>query len=276
MKARVAIWYEHTVTAIWSTDPAGGWKLLTPAGFPSESVLHALVEQTPQLVPLAGSPRLVVVGKEVRLGSGYADLIGIEPSGRISVIEVKLAHSAEARRAVVSQVLAYAAYLHGMDLEDLEQQVLAPHLAGRGFSSLFSAIDDGTLDAVRFEAGVAESLATGRFRIVIQAARGIRRRGFPLSRTRSPWSGNSPPTKTKSPWRGRSPGTRRQGCSNGASSASTASTTHRLRGTDSRQARGACRLHNPPAMSLPATSRLKGRGQHHGKVTSERTMGCRH
>src|SRR2546422_7265951 len=54
-----------------------------------------------------------------------------------------------------------------MNLEDLEQQVLAPHLARRGFPSLFSAIDDGTLDAVTFEAGVAESLATGRFRIVI-------------------------------------------------------------------------------------------------------------
>src|SRR2546427_3725148 len=101
MKARVAIWYEHTVTAIWSTDPAGGWRLLTPTGFPSESELHALVEQTPQLVPLAGSPRLVVVGKEARLGSGYAHLLRIEPSGPRGVIEVELAYNAEGRPARV-------------------------------------------------------------------------------------------------------------------------------------------------------------------------------
>jgi hypothetical protein len=42
--------------------------------------------------------------------NGFADLIAIEPNGRISVIEIKLARNAEARRAVIAQVLAYAAY----------------------------------------------------------------------------------------------------------------------------------------------------------------------
>src|SRR5437763_1838734 len=45
-------------------------------------------------------PRLIVVGREVQLGSGRADLIAIEPSGRIAIIEIKLAWNAEARRAV--------------------------------------------------------------------------------------------------------------------------------------------------------------------------------
>lgn len=155
------------MTAVWASDAAGSWKLLAPAGFPSEADLHSLVEQSPQLLPLSGSPRLAVVGREVRLGSGYADLIAVEQSGRIAVIEVKLAGNAEARRAVVSQVLAYAAYLHGMEAGEFEQQVMGSHLAKREFSSLFSSIDDGTLDRATFEASVAESLITGRFRVVI-------------------------------------------------------------------------------------------------------------
>ena len=48
---------------------------------------------------------MVVVGKEVALGNGYADLLAVEPSGRLVVVEIKLARNAEARRAVVAQVL---------------------------------------------------------------------------------------------------------------------------------------------------------------------------
>ena len=62
------------MTAIWSND-GERWALLTPSGFPDEASLHSLIEQSPQLLPLAGSPRLTIVGREVRLGSGSADLI---------------------------------------------------------------------------------------------------------------------------------------------------------------------------------------------------------
>src|SRR5215216_2167147 len=79
------------MTAIWSN---GGerWRLLVPSGFPDEASLHTLIEQSPQLLPLAGSPRLTIVGREVRLGSGSADLLAVEPNGRLVVIEVKLAN----------------------------------------------------------------------------------------------------------------------------------------------------------------------------------------
>jgi hypothetical protein len=112
------------MTAIWSND-GERWALLAPSGFPDEATLHSLIEQTPQLLPLAGSPRLTIVGREVRLGSGSADLVAVEPNGRLVVIEVKLANNAEARRAVVAQVLTYAAYLHGVDRADLERGVLS-------------------------------------------------------------------------------------------------------------------------------------------------------
>ena len=59
------------------------------------------------MVPLAGSPRLTVLGREVRLGTGSADLLAVESTGRLVIIEVKLAEDAESRRAVVAQVLSY-------------------------------------------------------------------------------------------------------------------------------------------------------------------------
>src|SRR5215216_636908 len=123
------------MAAIWQSDGTG-WRLLAPTGFPDEQTLHDLVEETPQILPLAGDPRLVVVGKEVGLGNSYADLVAIEPSGRLVVVEIKLSRNAEARRAVVAQVLTYAAHLKGLSPEALERDVLGRHLRGRGYEDL--------------------------------------------------------------------------------------------------------------------------------------------
>ncbi len=124
----------------------------------------------PHLLPLAGSPRLIVLGREVQLGNGSADLVAIEPTGRIAIIEVKLARNAKARRAVIAQVLAYAAYLWKLDQPTLEQDVLDQHLRKRGYKSLAHAVEsndqEGSFDADAFSAGVAENLAQGHFRLV--------------------------------------------------------------------------------------------------------------
>src|SRR5215211_692488 len=125
----------HGMTAIWQNDGTA-WRLLSPAGFPDEAALHGLVEQAPHILPLAGVPQMVVVGREVLLGGNWADLIAIESTGRLAIIEIKLASNAEARRAVIAQILTYAAFLHGMDLTTLEQEILASHLQKRGFDGL--------------------------------------------------------------------------------------------------------------------------------------------
>lgn len=77
------------------------------------------------MLPLAGAPRLTMLGREVRVGLGAADLLAVESSGRLVIIEVKLAGNAESRRAVVAQVLSYAGYLQGLDVDQLESEVLA-------------------------------------------------------------------------------------------------------------------------------------------------------
>jgi hypothetical protein len=143
--------------------------VVTPAAYPAEAALHDLVEEAPQMLPLAGSPRLTVLGREVRLGSGYADLLAVESTGRLVIVEVKLAGNAESRRAVVAQVLSYAGYLQGLDPDQLESQVLGPLLAAGG--SVLAAVEaddqQHAIDPQAFRDGLAASLAEGSFRLVI-------------------------------------------------------------------------------------------------------------
>ena len=158
------------MTAIWE-QRKGKWRLLGASSFPDEASLHDRVEEAPQLLPLAGSPRITVLGREVRLGSGYADLVAVERNGRPAVIEVKLARNAEARRAVVAQVLAYASYLYGLSISEFERDVLGDHLRRRGFDSVgaAAAADDqaGGLNQEAFSEALSANLASGRFRLVL-------------------------------------------------------------------------------------------------------------
>lgn len=158
------------MTSIW-VESGQAWKLLAPVGFPDEATLHRLVEEAPELLPLSGSPRLVVVGREVPLGSGYADLLAVEPSGRLVLIEVKLAKNAEARRAVVAQILAYAAYLRGTGSETLEREILRKQLTDKGVETVAALAEsqdpEGTFDEREFGHGLGDSLSAGRFRLVL-------------------------------------------------------------------------------------------------------------
>lgn len=158
------------MSAIW-TEGGSGWQILSPTGFPDESALHDLIEKTPGLLPLSGRPQLSIVGREVSLGPGRADLVAIEPTGRPCIIEVKLAHNSEARRAVIGQVLSYASFLHRMSAEDFERGILQAHLAARGFGTLADAArqagQDGNFDEAQFPTSLQDALDNGGFRLVI-------------------------------------------------------------------------------------------------------------
>jgi hypothetical protein len=154
------------MTSIWSEGDEG-WELLAPTGFPDEKTLQDLVIRAPGMLPLGGDPTLVVLGREVRLGTGYVDVLAIEPSGRPVMIEVKLRNNAESRRAVVSQILAYAAAVHGMTASEFEQ-VVAKHLGGR---TLHETVNDAAQaeapDALDFHATLDTALRDGSMRVVL-------------------------------------------------------------------------------------------------------------
>jgi hypothetical protein len=159
------------VSAIWQQTDSGGWKLLEPVGFPDERALHGLVERSPQILPLSGKPQLVVLGREVGLGGNKADLIAIETTGRPVVMEVKLAHNAESRRAVAAQVLTYAAFLHKLSVAQLETEILGRHLHDLGVTTVAEAVknvdQEGIFDEDEFLRSLSAHLSAGSFRLVL-------------------------------------------------------------------------------------------------------------
>lgn len=151
------------MTAIWGKH-GDGWRPLAPGQFEVEQTLHELIADAPEMLPLAGSPELVVLGSEVRLGNGSADLIAVESSGRLVVIEVKLSRNAEAKRAVVAQALAYAAFLRGMEPAELEQRISQRAVSFADATAAFES--RGDFDEAVFAEGLETCLANGFFRLV--------------------------------------------------------------------------------------------------------------
>ena len=126
------------MSGIWADDGRGRWRPMPAGRFADENELHDLVEQNPQMLPIAGRPALAILGREVRCGTGYADLVAIETAtGRPVVIEIKLATNTD-RRQVLTQVLGYAAYLRRLNVDGFAD-LLRPHLDKAGQSSLTAA-----------------------------------------------------------------------------------------------------------------------------------------
>lgn len=72
------------MAGIWINSGAE-WELGSPQVFQEEKTLHHLIQENPQLLPLAGSPHLMVLGSQIRLGSGLADILAVESSGRPTI-----------------------------------------------------------------------------------------------------------------------------------------------------------------------------------------------
>ncbi len=151
------------MTAIWGKH-GDGWRPLAPGQIEAERTLHEKIADAPEMLPLAGSPELVVLGSEVRLGNGSADLVAVEASGRLVVIEVKLSRNAEAKRAVVAQALAYAAFLRGMEPAELELRMSQRAVSFADAAAAFES--RGDFDEGAFAEGLEACLATGFFRLV--------------------------------------------------------------------------------------------------------------
>lgn len=158
------------MSGIW-TKTDGRWRAASSRDFESEKELHDLVEDNIGMLPLAGSPRLFVLGREVPLGGGYADLLAVEASGRPVIAEVKLARSTEAKRAIMAQVISYAAFLQGYDVESLAQGPLSKSLSDLDQVSILESVmtqdQEDVIDSDTFETSLQEYLTNGMFRLVL-------------------------------------------------------------------------------------------------------------
>lgn len=94
--------------------------------FERERELQEIVKNHPEIIPLEELGEefkpILIIGQEFPLGdAGFVDLIGVDDSGLITIIEFKLEKNTDIRKAV-AQTLEYAANLWEMSYDDLDRK----------------------------------------------------------------------------------------------------------------------------------------------------------
>jgi hypothetical protein len=142
----------------------GNWEPLKKTNFERESDLQEMLYASPELVAKDGEGAIAFTRECGLPGSGYTDLIGVTTSGKILIIETKLARNQEIRRKVIGQVLEYAAFLWGMSFEQLDSFFVA----NEGKSLLDILIEkDSSIDRDRLRDEISNNLKDGSFELVI-------------------------------------------------------------------------------------------------------------
>jgi hypothetical protein len=169
---------------------SGDDQIVPEAPLPAEKNLHDVLTSHPELLPADDLEvgQTIVVGRESRLESGYADLVLIDPDGQICLVEVKNEGNPDTR-LVIAQLLDYAAALWQMSAEDFERAVLHPYLRSidqhdASLPDIASYVADnldasGDIDGgeneddpstlTDFAANLEQTLASGHFRLIVAA-----------------------------------------------------------------------------------------------------------
>lgn len=166
--------------------PNQQWHRAAEQNLPDEATLQRLIREHPETLPFDDLgddvPPMLIVGRETALPNGYADVIGVDPDGLITIIECKLDRNPDVKRTVIGQVLGYGAYFWGMDFEQFEAEVArkyfdsaACHRADLQGVPLADAMDrfrqeqalGDEWDEAAFRAQLEANLNNGRFRLVI-------------------------------------------------------------------------------------------------------------
>ena len=101
----------------------------------------------------------VVIGRESALAAGYADLVLVDESGQLCIVEVKNAGNPDTRR-VVAQLLDYASSLWGSNCRWLDMsRVLGPYLEHEGSTQPHDDVGEFVARAVAGEDATPELAA---------------------------------------------------------------------------------------------------------------------
>lgn len=101
---------------------ASGRKIVPRAGFVKEVDLQTLCKDSPELLgPLGDDLTFVPIGWEVPLGVGRLDLLFLDSTGTLTLIETKLRANDESRREVIGQVLEYAVSASELTVDNLRE-----------------------------------------------------------------------------------------------------------------------------------------------------------
>ena len=142
------------------------WRRPPVGSYPNERGLQELLVESPTLIPGVGPAAAV---DELHLpDGGSVDIVAVEPSGAVTLVECKLAANSEVRRAVVGQILSYAAALWQLPYDQLDSRF--HQRAGLSLSDAVEQVaneQESGWDAEEFRRAVADNLAVGSFRLFI-------------------------------------------------------------------------------------------------------------
>jgi hypothetical protein len=143
--------------------PGGPWREPATTSYANEKELQDLVKASATLLP--DTAPSAVVDEFWIPEAGSVDLLVLDRSGALTLVECKLRANPEIRREVVGQILAYAGGLSHMSYDEF-----AAGFRKRAGQSLDIAVaqatgDEGDADQLR--EAITERLAAGEFRLVI-------------------------------------------------------------------------------------------------------------
>lgn len=150
------------MAGLWKRDSSGFWRPASSAKFDLEAHLEEAVFDTPSMLPLAGSPQITALRRQFPLANGALDIMAVEETGRPVLIEVKLGTNPESRRAIVAQLLSYAAFLEKMSLDEFTAKA-----ATAGDASAIYARVLGLANPDEFNMKLQQHLEAGYFRLVL-------------------------------------------------------------------------------------------------------------
>jgi hypothetical protein len=141
----------------------GSWHAPRTTAYTNEAELRDLLAETPSLLP-GIDERPTAVAKELPIsGTGKADVVIVDASGEITVVECKLRANPEIRRHVVGQLLAYSSAISQMSFAEFDDAFAR----SRANSSLSDAlVADSDLDE-ELRAAVDDNLRSGSMRLII-------------------------------------------------------------------------------------------------------------
>jgi len=95
-------------------------------GYATEEELQTFLRDHAELIPVdeieLGIPPLLCIGWEVSVASGSEDLLYVDETGLLTIVETKLRKNPEARREVVGQILEYGAQASAWSPNEIEMK----------------------------------------------------------------------------------------------------------------------------------------------------------
>lgn len=141
---------------------------LSKERFTDESELQGYLRKYPDLIPLEevmdNAPRLVCIGEEVEIPSGYIDLLFIDENGGLTIVETKLARNPEIRRKVIGQIIEYASHLSNWTVDEIYK--VASNFLGKRLEEIMKE-SWNVSSAERFRVNVVDKLKKGEIRLII-------------------------------------------------------------------------------------------------------------